>query len=242
MKIARRYDKENAKRRILSVCVRLFIEKGYSRTTNAEILRLADVTNGTFYNIFHSKDGILLELTEFMFSNQFGIANQLAGEHADPILLYALETSIQITLTELNENLREIYTEAYTDPQVAEFIHRKTAVELYRIFGSYLPQCREADFFLVVITFGAFSVIELATTRIMRAYMTKQCDCYFTLKRKLKRFLTMSLGAYNVPKEKQEEVISQVLQMDITATANAVMQRLFAALEMKYDFVLAEQQ
>ena len=52
----------------------------------------------------------------------------------------------------------------------------------------------------------------------------------------------MSLGAYNVPKEKQEEVISQVLQMDITATANAVMQRLFAALEMKYDFVLAEQQ
>lgn len=77
MKIARRYDKEDAKRRILSVCVRLFIEKGYSRTTNAEILRLADVTNGTFYNIFHSKDGILLELTEFMFSNQFGIANQL---------------------------------------------------------------------------------------------------------------------------------------------------------------------
>ena len=232
LKIARRYDKENAKRRILSVCVRLFIEKGYSRTTNAEILRLADVTNGTFYNIFHSKDGILLELTEFMFSNQFGIANQLAGEHADPILLYALETSIQITLTELNENLREIYTEAYTDPQVAEFIHRKTAVELYRIFGSYLPQCREADFF----------ELEIGTAGIMRAYMTKQCDCYFTLKRKLKRFLTMSLGAYNVPKEKQEEVISQVLQMDITATANAVMQRLFAALEMNYDFVLAEQQ
>ena len=117
-------------------------------------------------------------------------------------------------------------------PQVAEFIHRKTAVELYRIFGSYLPQCREADFF----------ELEIGTAGIMRAYMTKQCDCYFTLKRKLKRFLTMSLGAYNVPKEKQEEVISQVLQMDITATANAVMQRLFAALEMKYDFVLAEQQ
>ena len=77
--MSRRYDKEDARRRILSVCVRLFIEKGYSRTTNAEILRLADVTNGTFYNIFKSKDGILLELTEFMFSNQFNIAGQLAG-------------------------------------------------------------------------------------------------------------------------------------------------------------------
>ena len=112
--MSRRYDKEDARRRILSVCVRLFIEKGYSRTTNAEILRLADVTNGTFYNIFKSKDGILLELTEFMFSNQFNIAGQLAGTATDPIFLYALETSIQMTLTELNENLREIYVEAYT--------------------------------------------------------------------------------------------------------------------------------
>ena len=125
--MSRRYDKEDARRRILSVCVRLFIEKGYSRTTNAEILRLADVTNGTFYNIFKSKDGILLELTEFMFSNQFNIAGQLAGTATDPIFLYALETSIQMTLTELNENLREIYVEAYTHPQVAEYIHHKTA-------------------------------------------------------------------------------------------------------------------
>lgn len=228
-KIARRYDKEDARKRILSVCVRLFIEKGYAGTTNAEILRLADVTNGTFYNIFHSKDGILLELTEFMFTNQFNIARQLAGEQADPVLMYALETSIQITLTELNENLREIYIEAYSHPQVTEYIHRQTAAMLYRIFGSYLPECSEADFF----------ELEIGTSGIMRGYMTKRCDCYFTLKRKLERFLSMSLGAYSVPAEKRDAVIARVLQMDITATANAVMQHLFAALEMKYEFELS---
>lgn len=228
--MSRRYDKEDARRRILSVCVRLFIEKGYSRTTNAEILRLADVTNGTFYNIFKSKDGILLELTEFMFSNQFNIAGQLAGTTTDPIFLYALETSIQMTLTELNENLREIYVEAYTHPQVAEYIHHKTAAELSRIFGSYLPECSEADFF----------ELEIGTAGMMRGYMVRRCDCYFTLKRKLQRFLRMSFSAYNVPKEQQDAVISKVLQMDITSIANMVMQQLFTALEMKYDFVLTE--
>ena len=228
--MSRRYDKEDAKRRILSVCVRLFIEKGYSRTTNAEILRLADVTNGTFYNIFKSKDGILLELTEFMFSNQFNIANQLPGANADPVLLYALETSIQMTLTELNENLREIYVEAYTHPQVTEYIHRKTAAELYKIFSSYMPECSEADFF----------ELEIGSSGIMRGYMTRRCDCYFTLKKKLQRFLKMSLSAYSVPVEKQEAVIAQVMQMDITAVANSVMQKLFSALEMKYDFALTE--
>ena len=38
----RRYDREDAKRRILSVCVKLFIERGYEKTTTAEILEKAD--------------------------------------------------------------------------------------------------------------------------------------------------------------------------------------------------------
>ena len=50
----------------------------------------------------------------------------------------------------------------------------------------------------------------------------------------------MSLSAYSVPVEKQEAVIEQVVQMDITAVANSVMQKLFSALEMKYDFALTE--
>ena len=70
--------------------------------------------------------------------------------------------------------------------------------------------------------------------------MTRRCDCYFTLKKKLQRFLKMSLSAYSVPVEKQEAVIAQVMQMDITAVANSVMQKLFSALEMKYDFALTE--
>ena len=77
--MSRRYDKEGSKRRILSVCVKLFIEKGFKKTTNAEILELADVTSSTFYNIFKTKDGVLLELTEFMFENQFSIAEKLVG-------------------------------------------------------------------------------------------------------------------------------------------------------------------
>lgn len=228
VKIARRYDKEDSRRRILSVCVRLFIEKGYTKSTNAEILRLADVTNSTFYNIFHSKDGILLELAEFMFDNQFSIANRIIGVNADPVLLYALETSIQMTLAELNENLREIYVEAYTQPRIAEYIYQKTSTELYRIFSAYMPKCSESDFY----------ELEIGTAGMMRGFMSRKCDKYFTLRKKLKRFLTMSLGAYNVPKEKQESVISYVLKTDITATANAVMQKLFEALEMKYDFKL----
>ena len=63
-----------AKKRILTVCVKLFLEKGYKRTTLAEIIEKADVSYSTFQNIFRAKDGVLTELAEFMFSNQFSMA------------------------------------------------------------------------------------------------------------------------------------------------------------------------
>lgn len=62
----------------LAVCVRLFLEKGYKKTTLAEIIDKANVSYSSFQNIFRAKDGVLTELVEFMFSTQFGMARQLA--------------------------------------------------------------------------------------------------------------------------------------------------------------------
>lgn len=226
----RRYDKEGSKRRILSVCVKLFIEKGYKRTTNAEILSLADVTSSTFYNIFSSKDGVLLELADFMFENQFSSAEQIVGKDVSPVMVYAAETALQLTLTELNENLREIYLEAYSHPNIAEYIYRSTANKLYRIFSPYLPECTVDDFY----------ELELGSAGIMRGYMSRPCDEKFTLEKKLERFIRMSLGAYNVPAAEQERALKYVLDMDIVSVANAVMQKLFEALAMKFDFTLSQ--
>lgn len=87
IKITRRYDSADARRRILSVCVRLFIEKGYRESKMAEILQQADVTSSTFHNIFRTKDGVLMDLTEFMFGNQFAIAGEIAAK-LPPVMLY----------------------------------------------------------------------------------------------------------------------------------------------------------
>ena len=217
-----------AKKRILTVCVRLFQEKGYKRSTLAEIIKKADVSYSTFQNIFRAKDGVLTELVEFMFSNQFAMARDEAGAKLPPVYVYAVETAIQITLTELNENLREIYIEAYTEKEASEYILRETAKELHGIFGSYLPDATERDFYNM----------EIGSASIMRGYMAHPCDEELTLEKKLRLFLTMSLRAYNVPKEEVEQVIRFVEGLDIRAIAEQVMQKLFKALAMRYEFSL----
>jgi len=217
-----------AKKRILTVCVRLFLEKGYKRSTLAEIIKKADVSYSTFQNIFRAKDGVLTELVEFMFSNQFAMARDEAGAKLPPVYVYAVETAIQMTLTELNENLREIYIEAYTEKEASEYILRETAKELHSIFGSYLPDATERDFYNM----------EIGSASIMRGYMAHPCDEELTLEKKLRLFLTMSLRAYNVPKEEVEQVIRFVEGLDIRSIAEQVMQKLFKALAMRYEFSL----
>ena len=129
-----------SKKRILTVCVRLFLEQGYKKTTVSEIVHKAEVSNSSFQNIFRAKDGVLTELVGFMFENQFSMARSTAGRQLPPVCVYAVETAIQMTLTELNENLREIYLKAYTQKEASECILRETAKELFGIFGPYQPE------------------------------------------------------------------------------------------------------
>ena len=224
-----RRDSRETKRKILTVCVRLFLEQGYKNTSVSQIVDEAGVARGSYLNLFPTKDRILLELTETMFGGQFGVARSIADSKLPPVYAYAVETAIQMTLTELNENLREIYIEAYTQKEASEFIFRETAKELYQIFGPYQPELTARDFY----------DMEIGSASIMRGYMAHPCDEELTLEKKLRLFLTMSLRAYNVPKEETEQAIRFVEGLDIRTISEQVMQALFRALAMRFEFSLA---
>ena len=140
-----RRDSSETKRKILTVCVRLFLEQGYKNTSVSQIVDEAGVARGSYLNLFPTKDRILLVLVETMFNGQFDVAKSVADRNLPPVCVYAVETAIQLTLTELNENLREIYIEAYSSPDTSEYIYLHTTAELKQIFGSNFPEYAESD-------------------------------------------------------------------------------------------------
>ena len=227
-RVAVRSDGLQTKKRILQACVRLFLENGYHQTTMLQILREAKVSSSSFQNLFHSKDGVLMELVGFMYENQFGMARSVAGEALPPVYVYAAETALQITLTELNENLREIYLEAYTQERVLDYIQRATAKELYRIFGPYQPELTEQDFY----------ELEFGSAGLMRGYMANPCTADFTLERKLNKFVTLALRGYKVPEEELQKVLVFLAGLDMRGIAQKVMEELFRRLAMRYEFSL----
>ena len=119
-----------------------------------DIIRDADVSVSTFQNIFRSKDGVLLDLAESMFESRCTLARRVVGENASPALLYAVESSVQLALSELNENIREVYVETYSHPQTFEYVCQKTSSTLYELLGSYQPECGPSDFYEMDIRSG----------------------------------------------------------------------------------------
>ena len=228
--MALRKDTLETKRRILSVCVRLFLQQGYHATTISQITAEANISASTFQNIFHTKDAVLHELSGFMFSGQFAAARRMAGADLPPLYTYAAETAIQLALTELNENLRDIYLVAYSLPDTSEYIYRQTAAELLAFFGPNFPGYGPQDFY----------EMEIGTAGLMRGYMARKCDLYFPLERKLARFLTAALRVYKVPEPDRQAVLDYIAGLDVRAMAADVMQRLFSLLEMTFDFKLTE--
>lgn len=213
------------KNHILAVSAKLMLEQGYRDTTIKQIADAAGVSVSSVQNFFRSKDGLITALVQIMFDGQFGAARKSAESNHSTVYAYAAETAIQLVLTERNENLREIYTEAYTVPETLEYINQNTAKELRNIFGDRFPDYEESDFY----------ELEIGTSALMRGYMLKPCDVHFPLHRKIERFLTASLRVYRVSEEEIAEILSFIRGLDINKLADEVLAQLFERLESYFE-------
>jgi AcrR family transcriptional regulator len=70
--VSNRRERQIAARReqILEAAARLFAEKGFHRTTTREIADAADVSEGTLYNYFESKEALLIGIVSYLAESQ----------------------------------------------------------------------------------------------------------------------------------------------------------------------------
>ena len=209
------------KNKMLHASIKLFLKNGYEKTTTASIAKEAGMSASSFFAAFESKEELLLTLEKIMFSKQFESAGQFDKVSDDPVLLYSIETCLQIYITELSEPLRELYVMSYSLPTTSEYIYSSMAGRLQKIFSKYMPDAEQKDFY----------EMDIASAGIMRAYMAKPCDLYFTLEDKLTRFLKSSLTLYSVPKEVQAQIMDTVLKMDLKSYAEQMIQRMIEIAE-----------
>ena len=159
-----------------------------------------------------------------MLEGQFeSTARLLEGRTEDKILFYSAETTLQLYLAESSEHIRELYTLSYSQQASSDIIYHKITQKLSEIFREQYPHYTPAEFFEK----------ELASAGVMRNYMTRPCDVYFTMDRKVRAFLENTLLLYEIPRQKIEEAIAFVSTFDWETVAKQVIDNMLAYLESK---------
>lgn len=213
---------EATRRKIVLEAAKLFLSKGFSQTKVKDIAKAAGLPVNAIYYDLKDKDEILSELVKFVLQEQFSMATEMiAGKTDDKILYYAVETTLQLYLAEVNENICELYAAAYSLPKCTDYIQRTITEKLQVIFKEHLPNCETKDFY----------ELEIASGGIMRGFLSMPCDMYFTMDRKVSRFLKTTFLVYEVPKDKIAEAIELVSQFDYPKIAQVTINTMLAKLE-----------
>ena len=213
---------ESIKSKSLHAAAKLFLEKGYTNSTVREIAEEAATGVSAMIRACGSKEDILCELVAYVLEGQFKSVEQiLAGITDDKMLFYAAETTLQLHMAESSEHIREMYSVSYSLPKSSSIIYHEITKKLEYIFKEHLPHLETKDFY----------EYEIASAGIMRNYMTVPCDMYFTMERKVARFLETTFRVYCVPEEKIAEAIEFVSRFDFPTIAESVISRMLEYLE-----------
>ena len=215
-------SREALRSQVLHTAARLFLEQGYTATTVREISKESKVEINAMVRAFGNKANILCELVEYVLEGQFAATEQfLKGVTDDPLLFYAAETTLQLYMAESGEQIRDLYSAAYSMPESSALIMRKITEKLEQLFKAYQPDLETKDFY----------EFEIATGGVMRGFMTVPCDLYFTMDRKVRRFIECVFRIFQVPEEKAEEAIAFVSRFDYPALARQTIDNMLAHLD-----------
>ncbi len=213
---------EANKSKCLHAAAKLFLSKGYTESTVREMAEEAGINVSAMIRACGSKEDILCELVAYVLEGQFkSVEQMLKGVTEDKILFYAAETTLQLYMAESSEHIREMYSVSYSLPKSSGIIYHAITGKLEEIFKEHLPHLETKDFY----------EYEIASAGIMRNFMTVPCDMYFTMERKVARFLETTFLVYRVPDAKINEAIEFVSKFDYPSIAQNVISNMLSYLE-----------
>ncbi len=216
--------KNNVKTKVLQTAIKMFLENGYKKTTMRDIAANASVNYGSLMFAFKTKEALVCELVGFVIDCQFEVvSNTLTDVTHDKILQYAVETALQLRIAEKSAQMKEMYIVSYSMANSSQVIYNNLTKKLQYIFKEQLPSLEEKDFY----------ELEIAAAGIMRNFLTIDCDKYFTIDRKIKRFLETTFLIYRVSDEKIKEIIDFIDKIDFESLEKLTQNKILGYIESR---------
>ncbi len=211
-------------KKVLTAATALFIQKGFEKTTIMDISKLSGIPKSKILYEMNSKEEILVHLVAEFLDGVTEASDAVSTKLTDDkLLIFMANEVLQIYMAEMSEDMRNLYLAAYSMPKTSEAVLRRRSEMLYVKFGYLFPSFALKDYY----------ELEIATTGIMRAYMSVPCDMYFTIEAKVDRLLSTILKIYDVEKQTIDEVKEFIKKIDFESVSKNTVDAVFEEFSIR---------
>lgn len=216
--MGRQEQSEQVRVKVVEAAQRLFLERGYARTTLREISAEAGVSYGSIYHHFQDKDGIFRELILENFEKTQRTADRRLPTSASVHLRLALKWAGLIYAISSDARVAEMLSVAYRSWKISEALLQASATRHQEWLKPELPDWPENRFFAAtLVLLGAMSGVVDEKLNLDR----------LSAEERVNAVLSAALPCFGASPEVTRKVIRQVLELapDTSATALAKAKR-----------------
>ena len=205
-------QRPNTRLQIIQLAAKLYIENGYSQTTNKELATRLDISPGNITFYFPTKEHLLSVLVGELCDFQQLLMEQAAEEGKSSLLAYCLELTSMTAACEEDAVARDFFISSYSSELTLRLIRENDTQKTKDIFA---PYCADWSDEMWQATENIVSGIEYATL------MTREEDIPLAVQ--IERTLNTIMTIYGVPEEIRRVKIEKVLAMDYRALGRRIL-------------------
>ena len=228
--MAHKRKTNTTKLEIIQVASRLFLNRGYSKTTIKAIADELDISTGHLMFYFPTKEHLLAVLVHILCDYQWKLMQNHVEEGNTSLMALCLELSTMAAMCEEDAIAKDLYLSAYTHPLTLGIIRKNDTARAKTVFGEYCPGWEDQHFAAAEIL---VSGIEYAT--LMTTGEAVPMDI------RVAGGLDNILMTHQVPEDIRRTKISKVLAIDYRALGRQVLENFKVFVEETNEQAFEEQ-
>ncbi len=202
--IARGAKNRPTKEMIVQIASKLYLEKGFTETSNKEICDILGISPGNLTFHYPQREHVLTEFVKELCDFQWRMIDVLEHEDKSPLLAFCIEFATNAAIAEESNAMRDIYIASYTHPMPLAVIRENDTKKTQQIFAEFNPDWTEEQYMVMENLYSAieYGMFSSAGQEGISLDMRVACG------------LDAALRLYNVPEALRNQKIEKIIAMD----------------------------
>ena len=216
---------------ILQVANKMFLEKGFTKTSAQAISEELEISTGNLTYHFPSKEDILVVLVEMFCKFSWDLLQREIDDGKSSLLALCMELTAMAAMADESEIAKDFYLALYSHPSTLEIAIKNDKERAKSVMKEYTEGWTEEQFRMTQTMVSGIEYTTLMTTE--RA---------LSLEQRIKGALNGVMMLYGIPEEVRVMKIEKILAMDYRAIGRKMLHEFIeyvenATEEQLYDVV-----